>query len=194
MALHLMFILARNATVAELKIAVEDIFNLSPREGQCKISWSHVWGHFCLCYEGQKLVSDKFYIRNLGIKDGDQLQFVRHMSINYRPVKQQSENQSVASSQHSMLSLGSNTHEEREQKSANDNNNIEDQENIFRHHPYEDGEVSNSEFKLAHFLKGWLSYSKLWGGKRKDSEVRTCPSRFLCVYYGGKPKMVQPWG
>ncbi|KAI7985742.1 DNA topoisomerase 2 [Camellia lanceoleosa] len=33
---------------------------------------SHVWGHFCLCYEGQKLINDKDYIRNFGIKDGDQ--------------------------------------------------------------------------------------------------------------------------
>uniref|UniRef100_A0A5B7C3J6 SNRNP25 ubiquitin-like domain-containing protein n=1 Tax=Davidia involucrata TaxID=16924 RepID=A0A5B7C3J6_DAVIN len=171
--------IARSATVSELKIAVEEIFSLSPREDQGKISWSHVWGHFCLCYEGQKLVNDKAYIQTLGIKDGDQLQFVRHMSINYRPEKQQSKNQSVASSQYSMLSLGSNTHEEREQNSANDDNNIEDQENIFRHH-----EVPNLEFKLAHFLKGWLSYSKLWGAKRKDSEVRTRPSRFsLCLLW-----------
>ena len=39
------------------------------------IGWvrSHVWGHFCLCYEGQKLLDDKVSIRRLGIKDGDQV-------------------------------------------------------------------------------------------------------------------------
>lgn len=34
---------------------------------------SLVWGHFCLCYDGQKLTNDKAYIRNYGIKDGDQV-------------------------------------------------------------------------------------------------------------------------
>lgn len=32
-----------------------------------------MWGHFCLCYEGQKLLSDKAYLRNFGIEDGDQV-------------------------------------------------------------------------------------------------------------------------
>lgn len=33
----------------------------------------HVWGHFCLCYDGQKLVNDKVHVRDLKIKDGDQV-------------------------------------------------------------------------------------------------------------------------
>ncbi|KAE7998924.1 hypothetical protein FH972_003417 [Carpinus fangiana] len=44
--------------------------------------WSHVWGHFCLCYKGQKLVDDKASVRLFGIKDEDELRFVRHLSIN----------------------------------------------------------------------------------------------------------------
>lgn len=43
----------------------------------CKPIWfalrSLVWGHFCLCYVGQKLTNEKAYIRNFGIKDGDQV-------------------------------------------------------------------------------------------------------------------------
>lgn len=35
---------------------------------------SHVWGHFCLCYKGQKLLDYKAYIRLFGIKDGDQVE------------------------------------------------------------------------------------------------------------------------
>ncbi|KAF5932314.1 hypothetical protein HYC85_028485 [Camellia sinensis] len=66
---------ARNATIADLKQAVEEIFSLSQKDCEGKISWSHVWGHFCLCYEGQKLINDKVYIRNFGIKDGDQVSF-----------------------------------------------------------------------------------------------------------------------
>lgn len=34
---------------------------------------SLVWGHFCLCYEGHKLINDKSYIRSYGIKEGDQV-------------------------------------------------------------------------------------------------------------------------
>ena len=33
----------------------------------------HVWGQFCLCYAGQKLVLETDYLRNYGIKDGDQV-------------------------------------------------------------------------------------------------------------------------
>lgn len=32
-----------------------------------------MWGHFCLCFDGQKLLNDKALIRNFGIKDGDQV-------------------------------------------------------------------------------------------------------------------------
>ncbi|GJZ95298.1 ribonuclease H-like domain-containing protein [Tanacetum coccineum] len=78
-----------NATVADVKSALEDYFTLSPKDDRYIVSWSHVWGHFCLCYEGQKLLDDKICIRRLGIKDGDQIRFVRHVTINYRPAKQQ---------------------------------------------------------------------------------------------------------
>ncbi|XP_031484361.1 U11/U12 small nuclear ribonucleoprotein 25 kDa protein-like isoform X2 [Nymphaea colorata] len=64
---------ARTASVGELKQAVEDVFNQSPKEDHRKISWSHVWGHFCLCYEGYKLINDKEFLRDFGIRDGDQV-------------------------------------------------------------------------------------------------------------------------
>ena len=32
-----------------------------------------MWCHFCLCYDGQKLIDDTGYIAKLGIKDGDQV-------------------------------------------------------------------------------------------------------------------------
>jgi U11/U12 small nuclear ribonucleoprotein SNRNP25 len=32
-----------------------------------------VWGHFCLCYNGEKLINDKACLRNFEIKDGDQV-------------------------------------------------------------------------------------------------------------------------
>ncbi|XP_044485224.1 uncharacterized protein LOC123210804 isoform X2 [Mangifera indica] len=94
---------ARNVTVAKLKEAIEEVFASSPRDGQGQISWMHVWGHFCLSYEGQKLVNDKARIRDLRIKDGDQLQFVRHMSIDYLHSKRLARTQSAASTKLSMV-------------------------------------------------------------------------------------------
>nr|KYP52533.1 U11/U12 small nuclear ribonucleoprotein 25 kDa protein [Cajanus cajan] len=64
---------SKTATVAELKDAVEAVFSHVPHKGPAKISWVHVWGQFCLCYDGQKLVTEKDYLRNYGIKDGDQV-------------------------------------------------------------------------------------------------------------------------
>ncbi|CAK9164886.1 unnamed protein product [Ilex paraguariensis] len=169
---------ARNATVAELKLAIEEVFSWSPKEDQGKISWSHVWGHFCLCYEGQKLVNDKAYIQSFGIKDGDQLKFIRHMSINYRPEKQRSKMQGIASRQCLMLSSGSNDGEEREQARSNVHvSHIEDRNNFKHHNCEEEATIPMPEFKLSHFLKGWLSYSKIWGGTRR-TEGRNRLSRF----------------
>ncbi|XP_028950252.2 U11/U12 small nuclear ribonucleoprotein 25 kDa protein-like isoform X2 [Malus domestica] len=73
------------ATVAELKEAVKDVFSQSPMHEM--ISWSHVWGNFCLCYKGQKLLDYKALIRLFGIKDGDKIFFVQHASIKYEREK-----------------------------------------------------------------------------------------------------------
>lgn len=34
---------------------------------------TNVWGHFCLCYDGRKLVNDKTHIRDFRMKDGDEV-------------------------------------------------------------------------------------------------------------------------
>lgn len=44
---------------------------------------SHVWAHFCLSYEGKMLINDKATVRDLGIKDGDQVYFSRNHDIVY---------------------------------------------------------------------------------------------------------------
>ncbi|KAL3633063.1 hypothetical protein CASFOL_026047 [Castilleja foliolosa] len=75
---------ARNATVARVKSAIEDEFNISCKDEMNEL-WSLVWSHFCLCYEGQKLMNDKACIRKYGIKDGDQLEFVQHLRIDHAP-------------------------------------------------------------------------------------------------------------
>lgn len=63
----------KSATIADLKLAVQHVFSHMPKKGPGKISWPHVWGHFCLCYDGQKLLTDTDHIINYGIKDGDQV-------------------------------------------------------------------------------------------------------------------------
>lgn len=183
---------ARSATVAELKEAVEEVFSLSPKEGQGKISWSHVWGHFCLCFDGQKLLNDKALIRNFGIKDGDQLKFIRHMSINHNPVERQSKNRNVARKRYSLPSSGSNDQEEEDQSFADEKFTNEYEDAQFNNYNYDDQEEdSMPEFKLANFLRGWLSYSRLWGFSRKQSEGKTRPSRFARHCLGGGPRMIQ---
>ncbi|WJX16278.1 hypothetical protein P8452_06329 [Trifolium repens] len=73
---------SKTATIAELKDAVEAVFSYMPQHGPGKISWPHVWGQFCLCYDGRKLVTEEDHLRNYGVKDGDQLNFIRHVSNN----------------------------------------------------------------------------------------------------------------
>ncbi|TXG69370.1 hypothetical protein EZV62_004305 [Acer yangbiense] len=181
----------RNATVEELKQAIEEVFTLSPTEGQGMISWTHVWGHFCLCYEGQKLVNDKARIRDFNIKDGDQLKFTRHMSINYLHSKRQSKVQSVAWRQYSMSSSGSDApHEEKKLADFADKDSLENQDSYKYNQSQDAEEIPASEFKLAHFLKGWLSYSRLWGVSRKSSEGKSRPSRFSPHCFGGTSRMV----
>ncbi|TXG62174.1 hypothetical protein EZV62_013537 [Acer yangbiense] len=81
---------SKTATVGELKLAVENAFCHMPKKGPGKISWPHVWGHFCLFFEGQKLVTDTDYIKKIYIKDGDQLQFIRHISSSCNLTKKRS--------------------------------------------------------------------------------------------------------
>ncbi|KAJ8538413.1 hypothetical protein K7X08_014953 [Anisodus acutangulus] len=76
---------ARNGRVEDLKWTVIEAFS------HCKISWLHVWGHFCLSYCGTKLLSDDDLIGTYGINDGNELSFVRHVSVGYNPEKTQSE-------------------------------------------------------------------------------------------------------
>ncbi|KAL6334135.1 hypothetical protein AAG906_004566 [Vitis piasezkii] len=150
--------IARNAKVAELKQAIEEVFSLSTNEDEENISWSHVWGHFCLCYEGQKLVNDKAHIRDIGIQDGDQLQFIQHITTDRNSKKKQPKKESVACRQSQMLFAGSRQRE---------GDGTEDEE-----------EIPMPEFKLAHFLKGWLPYSRARSMGRRGSEGRICSSRF----------------
>ncbi|XP_002517655.2 uncharacterized protein LOC8282356 isoform X1 [Ricinus communis] len=182
--------IGRNATVAELKQAVEEIFSSSPEEGHDKISWSLVWGHFCLSYENQKLINDKVCIRNFGIKDGDQLQFIRHMSINYSNSRQSTSQNAVRKS---LGPPSKDANVEKEQKTTEDHTSMNENQDYNLYDYCEDQEeIPISEFKLAHFLRGWLSYSRLWGtASRKGSQGQNRPSKFALECFGGRPRMIK---
>ncbi|KAF2531949.1 hypothetical protein F2Q70_00032367, partial [Brassica cretica] len=62
-----------SASVKDLKHAIETAFSHVPKKGPSKISWPHVWGHFCLCFGDQKLVTDTECIGSYGMKDGDEV-------------------------------------------------------------------------------------------------------------------------
>lgn len=42
-----------------------------------------MWGQFCLCYDVRKLVTETECIRDLGIKDGDQVCNWRFLLFKY---------------------------------------------------------------------------------------------------------------
>lgn len=70
---------SKNATVAELKVAVQRRFE--PTEaGGCQVSWPHVWGNFCLSFKGQKLLDESVHLQQVGIDESHELVFVRHLA------------------------------------------------------------------------------------------------------------------
>ncbi|XXG59244.1 hypothetical protein AAC387_Pa04g1359 [Persea americana] len=165
--------ISRCATVGEVKLAVEELFSRSTKEeGEGEISWIHVWGHFCLCYDGQKLLNDKESLITFGIKDGDQILFKRHMSMNYNPARRPTRNHKRSHKQHKMSSSGQDI--DRGKLDSNEDDIEDDNEEDKSHHSNnENAIIKNAEFKLAHFLKGWFSFSRLWCRRRMRLEGRT---------------------
>ncbi|KAL8042984.1 hypothetical protein ABFX02_09G088700 [Erythranthe guttata] len=147
------FHVARNATVSRLKLAIEEEFSLYPNDERKK-TWPLVWSHFCLCYEGQKLISEKARIRKYGIKDGDQLHFIQHLRIDLAPTPHQSENiQSIDSKECSATNVTSEDEYEEELKYLNCGEEL-------------DFPVPKS--KLTHSLKQLISCSSFQHSKRKE--------------------------
>ncbi|KAL1199356.1 U11/U12 small nuclear ribonucleoprotein 25 kDa protein [Cardamine amara subsp. amara] len=175
--------IAKDCSVAELKRAVEEVFTISPQEGLGRISWSHVWGHFCLCYRDQRLVNDKTSIRNLGLNDGDQLHFVRYLSIDHSPLNKRSKSQSCR--RYLELEVETNANQiQTQNQNQNDVDNVAD-----KCYPGAQDELPPPEYKLVHLIKGWLPYAGNWGVSRKGPESRSRPSRFSLKHFSGRPKM-----
>ncbi|KAK5830940.1 U11/U12 small nuclear ribonucleoprotein 25 kDa [Gossypium arboreum] len=164
--------IGRNATVAELKVAIEELFTEMAGETQGCISWAHVWGHFCLAYEGQKLVNNKACIKNFGIKDGDQLEFIRHMSMNQSPIKRRVKHHGVPCKCFSPRS----SHDQERQENPVNHHKEEDEDQDYYHD--EEHAMSLPEFKFAHFLRRWLSHTRSQSASRRRLEGRNHSSRF----------------
>ncbi|XP_071694616.1 uncharacterized protein [Rutidosis leptorrhynchoides] len=156
----------KNPTLAQLKQAVEDAFSHLPKHGIGKVSWSHVWAQFCLCFDGQKLLHDQDTVILHGIKDGDQLQFVRHTSISYNLVKERSEKHDY-DHEESQVSSGKQEVQKHVQKEV-DNQSGNVQENRKQLNNEENEEDSCDEIAVnitcqcswAHLLRRLFSYRR----------------------------------
>ncbi|GAB2228209.1 hypothetical protein Droror1_Dr00010039 [Drosera rotundifolia] len=158
---------AKNASVSDLRIAVEEVFSLSAQEDGSEVSWSHVWGHFCLCFDDRKLTNDKALIRQYGITDGDQLHFVRHMTIDYKPRKRHSKDVHT-SARSPFVSLPRHTTRKTTNNQATADENLTLADNFTHIDDYEEDERwPFPEFRLRYFFRRWLSYSIRRGATRK---------------------------
>ncbi|XP_024356682.1 U11/U12 small nuclear ribonucleoprotein 25 kDa protein [Physcomitrium patens] len=80
---HFDVVVLTNSRVRDLKQAVvKYVDHLEQSElGHKRISWQHVWGHFCLCHGTEKLVDDDARLAGFGIRNNDQLRFEHHVSL-----------------------------------------------------------------------------------------------------------------
>ncbi|KAK7351379.1 hypothetical protein VNO77_10785 [Canavalia gladiata] len=171
--------IAKAATVAELKQAVETVFSHMPRKGPGKISWSHVWGQFCLCYQGHKLVTETDYLRDYGIRDGDQLHFVRHVSSTCSFKSKRLKKRVVSWKQNWRSSSLVNRHQQQEQ-SKDDNIDLNDI--VIENGKIEDCsavETYEGKSRSTALLGGLFSYTRL--ARRAIVEGSICPSMITRV-------------
>ncbi|KAL9313277.1 hypothetical protein ACSQ67_018729 [Phaseolus vulgaris] len=142
---------ANEATVAELKQAVEAIFAHVPLKAPGKILWPLVWRQFCLSYQGHKLVTETDYLRDYGIKDGDQLHFVHHISDTCSYQTKQSKKRAFNLKQHKRSS----SHElnRHQQKEHNDDDDDIGLSGIV----IENGKIQNCNAEEIRGGKSWLS-------------------------------------
>jgi len=71
----------QNATVLDLKKAIQRHFALrqSRQNGTKHISWRYVWARQWLYFDGQKLTDDRKPIKEYGIRNKDEVTFVRRL-------------------------------------------------------------------------------------------------------------------
>lgn len=135
-----------------------------------------MWWYFCLCYAGQKLVDDTDYIANFGIKDGDQLQFVRHVTTGYNVMRKQSKKWVVSSKLLSRISSRSKSYKQNDKEDMERYYN-DAESGRFQHH-------GNNEPKVVLFLGGWFSHTKQASTGKRSINSLARPS-------GSRPSLVR---
>uniref|UniRef100_I1NY15 SNRNP25 ubiquitin-like domain-containing protein n=2 Tax=Oryza glaberrima TaxID=4538 RepID=I1NY15_ORYGL len=165
--------IARSAAVWELKAAIEDVFAALYDETDNKaISWQHVWSHFCLCFKDEKLTDDKATLRAFGIRDGDELHFAQHLSVEYRPCKSLSLRRSRTSlddfsaRSRSLLDDLGEDDGDKFIDTRHSTSVLEEGLYVYQH----DEERMEESRKKGGFFSGWFSYSRLRGNSRTHSE------------------------
>ncbi|XP_004498746.1 uncharacterized protein [Cicer arietinum] len=192
------------ATIAELKDAVEAVFSHMPQKGPGKISWPHVWGQFCLCYDGKKLIIEEDYLRNYGVKDGDQLHFIRHMSNNCGVQRKRSKKRVFHLKQHRRSSQ-SNDIEQRENCDDDDDGIGSDEEasqnEEIKHH-IEEKHVGKN--KLTGFVGELFAYTPLALVRKTRAQNKINPStisrcllgsfrKIRRIVYSGRRQQYSVW-
>lgn len=173
-------VVTKTATIAELWQAVEAVFSHMPKKGAGKISWPHVWGQFCLCYDGQKLLTETDYLRNYGIKDGDQLRFMRHVSNCYNVRRRRFKKRIVSSKPNWGSSSKVSSYLQKDHASDTDDEIGLDSIVIEKGKIQQfnnDARVKNLENKLTSFWAGLFTCTRL-AVTRSKTEGRICPLRF----------------
>ncbi|XP_073276549.1 uncharacterized protein [Primulina huaijiensis] len=176
--------LAKTGTVGELKLAVEAAFDHLPKKGPTKVSWAHVWGQFCLCHDGRKLLIDSDYIRMCGIQDGDQLQFARHAS-NYDNLV------TVFDKDDSDSDYELNSYGYKGRQQNGEKNNVNGGQNV-ANVELESGVHSQCEHKITHMLRGLFSYRKLHGAPMRIGDG-TIFSKFSNRGLGSLRKVIRSY-
>ncbi|XVF89329.1 hypothetical protein PTKIN_Ptkin19aG0121200 [Pterospermum kingtungense] len=161
----------RSATIAELKLAVQNVFCDMPQRGPGKISWPHVWGHFCLCYDGQKLVTDTDQIINYGIRDGDQLHFIRHVTSSYNVTKVRSNRRIIARKQPypSISNTSSSLEIELNDEEDDDYDDMENGRCQNLNNKKKQSMIVQQECQFGHLWRGWSVYSRMSSNRRSGS-------------------------
>ncbi|KAL6888389.1 hypothetical protein ACP4OV_009415 [Aristida adscensionis] len=187
--------IARSATVWELKAAVEDVFFAIYDDAERAISWQQVWSHFCLCFKDEKLTDDKATLRAFGIRDGDELHFAQHLSVDYSPCKSRSKTHKAASHRRSRTSIDDlscmsrtlldDLNEDEVEKFTDMRRSTSVLEEDLCIHQYNE-ECVEETCKKGSFFRGWFSYSRLRSNRRTHAEGTVKPS---CEKKNARPKL-----
>ncbi|THG05309.1 hypothetical protein TEA_015995 [Camellia sinensis var. sinensis] len=116
-------------------------------------------------YDGWKLLADSEPISNYGISDGDQLHFVRHVSVNYNLIRSRPPKDRLFALEQLKIS---DARLEGGQKDEKDDSS-DDQENSPPQH-YDDRNediMSSYESKLSQLFGRWFAYRRLGNPRRK---------------------------